>query len=97
MNEEIRKEFERWIIESNTTGRVPNFIMKNENCAYIDPQTSNLWIAWQASREAMKPIKLPDTSKYRVGVEYGDGLSNGRNNAILQCSEILQQAGYKVE
>ena len=53
MNEEMREEFEEWIIKSNTTGRVPSFIMKNENGTYIDPQTADLWGAWQASREAM--------------------------------------------
>ena len=62
MNEEMRKEFEEWIIKSNITGRVPNFIMKNENGTYIDPQTADLWGAWQASREAMKLAEL--RSKY---------------------------------
>ena len=62
MNEEMRKEFEEWIIKSNITGRVPNFIMKNENGTYIDPQTADLLGAWQASREAMKLAEL--RSKY---------------------------------
>ena len=55
----MRKEFEEWIIKSNIAGRVPSFIMKNENGTYTDPQAVYLWLAWQASREAMKPIKLP--------------------------------------
>ena len=88
MNEEMRKEFEEWIIKSNATGRVPNFIMKNESGTYIDPQTADLWLAWQASREAMKPIKLPMWCM----------TSDGPSKYLLQYEviEAIQQAGYKV-
>ena len=88
MNEEMRKEFEEWIIKSNATGRVPNFIMKNESGTYIDPKTADLWLAWQASREAMKPIKLPMWCM----------TSDGPSKYLLQYEviEAIQQAGYKV-
>ena len=92
MSEEMRKEFEEWIIKSNATGRVPNFIMKNDNGAYIDPQTSDLWISWQASREAMKPIKLPTKMKNTQ-----EQSCYYYNDAIDECKEAIQQAGYKVE
>ncbi len=88
MNEEMRKEFEVWIIKSNATGRVPNFIMKNDNGAYIDPQTSYLWISWQASREAMKPIKLPDAT-----FETPSGDNALREDAVI---DAIYAAGYKV-
>ena len=88
MNEEMRKEFEAWIIKSNATGRVPNFIMKNDNGAYIDPQTSDLWISWQASREAMKPIKLPTAT-----FETPSGDNALREDAVI-CA--IESAGYKV-
>ncbi len=92
MNEEMRKEFEEWIIKSNATGRVPNFIMKNENGTYIDQQTADLWLAWKASREAMKPIKLPAASTGQWAMH-----KQSRNDAIDECKEAIQQAGYKVE
>ena len=93
MNEEqMRKEFEEWIISSNATGRVPNFIMKNENGTYIDPQTSDLWQAWQASRQAMKPIKLPTKMNNIQSAE-----CYCYNDAIEECREAIQQAGYEVE
>ena len=92
MNEEMRKEFEAWIIKSNATGIVPNFIMKNDNGAYIYPQTSDLWISWQASREAMKPIKLPTKMKNTQ-----EQSCYYYNDAIDECKEVIQQAGYKVE
>ena len=88
MNEEMRKEFERWIIVSNTTRRVPIFIMKNEDGAYIDPQTYELWVAWQASREAMKPIKLPDAT-----FETPSGDNALREDAVI---DAIYAAGYKV-
>lgn len=91
MNEEMRKEFEEWIIKSNATGRVPNFIMKNENGTYIDPKTADLWLAWQASREAMKPIKLPKLMKNTQ-----EQSCYYYNDAIEECKEAIQQAGYKV-
>ena len=92
MNEEMRKEFEAWIIKSNATGIVPNFIMKNDNGAYIDPQTSDLWISWQAAREAMKPIKLPTKMKNTQ-----EQSCYYYNDAIDECKEVIQQADYKVE
>ena len=91
MNEEMRKEFEAWIIKSNATGIVPNFIMKNDNGAYTDPQTSDLWISWQASREAMKPIKLPTKMKNTQ-----EQSCYYYNDAIDECKEAIQQSGYKV-
>ena len=92
MSEEMRKEFEEWIIKSNATGRVPNFIMKNDNGAYIDPQTSDLWISWQASREAMRPIKLPKTMKNTQ-----EQSCYYYNDAVDECKDAITSAGYKVE
>lgn len=91
MNEEMRKEFEAWIIKSNATGIVPNFIMKNDNGAYVDPKTSDLWFSWKASREAMKPIKLPKTMKNTQ-----EQSCYYYNDAVDECKEAIQQAGYKV-
>lgn len=82
MNEEMRKEFEEWIIKSNIAGRVPSFIMKNENGTYIDPQAVYLWLAWQASREAMKPIKIKQSTLMLF---------------TREVIEAIQQAGYEVE
>ena len=87
--DKYREEFEAWIIKSNATGRVPNFIMKNENSAYIDPQTADLWVAWKASRESMKAIKLPEAT-----FETPSGDNALREDAVI---EAITSAGYKVE
>ena len=51
MNEEMRKEFEEWFCnEYLHGGGIPNYGCSATNIA---------WKAWKASREAMKPIKLP--------------------------------------
>ena len=92
MSEEMRKEFEEWIIKSNATGRVPSFIMKNDNGAYIDPQASDLWLSWQVSREAMRPIKLPVAPKINH-VDAYDYYYDGVHDTMI----AIQQAGHKVE
>ena len=91
MNEEMRKEFEEWIISNNKSTAIPNFIMKNDNGIYIDHNTALLWIGWQASREAMKPIKLP--KKFLTVI---DNECHYYNTAIEECENAIQQAGYKV-
>ena len=88
MNEDMRKEFEEWIISNKNNIDVPNFIMKNDNGAYVDPHTALLFIGWQASREAMRPIKLPDAT-----FETPSGDSALREDAVLSA---IESAGYKV-
>ena len=90
--DKCREEFEAWIIKSNATGRVPNFIIKNDNGAYVDPQTADLWIAWKASRESMKAIKLPDSKIYRMA-------QHGMTQMIdlNDTKDAIKSAGYKVE
>lgn len=94
--DKCREEFETWIIKSNATGRVPNFIMKNENGAYIDPQTSDLWISWKASRESMQAIKLPDNVFVNNNV-FGSLMSECANQMRESCKDAITSAGYKVE
>ena len=102
MNEEMRKEFEEWIIKSNATGRVPNFIMKSENGTYIDPQTSGLWQAWQASRQAMKPIGFPaeielDLIGDQIAPTHQNSYAEGYNHALSDLELKITELGYKVE
>lgn len=87
--DKCREEFEAWIIKSNATGRVPNFIMKNENGEYVDRQTTDLWTSWKASRESMKAIKLPEAA-----FETPSGDNALREDAVI---DAITQAGYKVE
>ena len=49
-------------------------------------------LGWQASREAMSPIKLPKTMKNTQ-----EQSCYYYNDAIDECKEAIEQAGYKVE
>lgn len=86
--DKCREEFEAWIIKSNATGRVPNFIMKNENGEYVDRQTAYLWIGWQASRESMKAIKLP---------KHSNPLKDKTIMFISDVKILLESTGINVE
>ncbi len=75
MNEEMRKEFDEWYV--GKFGFIPN-------CpSGMSIHAQSKLEAWQASREAMKPIELP----------YSE------NGKILrkEACESIKQAGYKVE
>ena len=83
MNEEMRKEFEEWFCnEYSHGGGIPNYGCSTTNIA---------WKAWQASREAMKPIKLPKLMKNTQ-----EQSCYYYNDAIEECKEVIQQTGYKV-
>ena len=78
MNEEqMRKEFEEWCKQQWFVN------LEIQNDVYISSKTNILWQAWKASRQAMKPIKLP----------YSE---NGKISRKEAC-EAIQQAGYEVE
>ena len=87
MNEEMRKEFEEWCKQQWFVN-----IEKLPNEKYLSQQTEIKWMVWQASREAMKPIKLPKTMKNTQ-----EQSCYYYNDAIDECKEAIQQAGYKVE
>ena len=85
MNEEMRKEFEGWCIDNDLSYQM-------SFGQYHNAKTQNYWRIWKASREAMKPIKLPKTMKNTQ-----EQSCYYYNDAIDECKEVIQQAGYKVE
>ena len=88
MNEEMRKEFEEW---ADSIGLCQvDLIIDLEK--YMDGNVELAWQAWKTSREAMKPIKLPKTMKNTQ-----EQSCYYYNDAIDECKEAIQQAGYKVE
>ena len=92
MNEEMRKEFEEWAVSNQYTIRpaVTNCgVIIDEKYGHHSVQIA--WESWQASREAMKPIKLPKTMKNTQ-----EQSCYYYNDAIDECKEAIQQAGYKV-
>lgn len=76
MNEEMRKEFEEW------------FSVSKISYFYGYSHKKAMQIAWQASREAMNPIKLPDAT-----FETPSGDNALREDAVI---DAIYAAGYKV-
>ena len=85
MSEEMRKEFEGWCIDNDLSYQM-------SFGQYHNAKTQNYWRIWQASRESMKPIKLPKKMKNTQ-----EQSCYYYNDAIDECKEAIQQAGYKVE
>ena len=104
MNEEMRKEFEKFIFDflgkdvASYSSQTPNGI--DGYVFYDDDSTAVVtiaWLAWQASREAMKPIKLPkEVDANQCKTMEKEILYDGINYGIKQCKEAIEQAGYKV-
>ena len=80
MNEEMRKEFEEWYEREGKTKPFTTVSIKDK-----------MFDSWKASREAMKPIKLPTKMKNTQ-----EQSCYYYNDAIDECKEAIQQAGYKV-
>ena len=92
MNEEMRKEFEEWF-SSYCNERGFNYSFATLlNGEYASWPEHNAFLGWQASREAMKPIKLPVKMKNTEAAE-----CYYYNDAIDECKEAIEQAGYKAE
>lgn len=91
MNEEMRKEFEEfwgnYCIKRGVNCNLARLI----NDEYASWPEHNAYVGWQASREAMKPIKLPTKMKNTQ-----EQSCYYYNDAIDECKEAIQQAGYKV-
>ena len=85
MNEEMRKEFEGWCIDNDLSYQM-------SFGQYHNAKTQNYWRIWQASREAMKPVRLPTKMKNTQ-----EQSCYYYNDAIDECKEAIKLAGYKVE
>ena len=92
MNEEMRKEFEEFWVNYCEKRGVNCNLARLINDEYASWPEHNAYVGWQASREAMKPIKLPKTMKNTQ-----EQSCYYYNDATNECKEAIQQAGYKVE
>ena len=93
MNEEIRKEFEGFWINYCANRGVNCNLARLINGEYASWPEHNAYVGWKASREAMKPIKLPKS-------EYAYHVAQHEMTAVIdlnECREAIKLAGYKVE
>ena len=92
MNEEMRKEFEEFWGNYCEKRGVNCNLARLINDEYASWPEHNAYVGWKASREAMQPIKLPTKMKNTQ-----EQACYYYNDAIDECKEAIQQAGYKVE
>ncbi len=89
--DKCREEFEAWI--KSETGlnlyRTQFPMTKYEDQQYHNHSTNLAWFSWQASRENMKGIKLPEAT-----FETPSGDNALREDAVI---DAIASAGYKVE
>ena len=91
MNEEMRKEFEEWFSGyCNDRGFNYSFAALL-NGEYASWPEHNAFLGWKASREAMRPIRLPTRLKDNDTED-----CYAYNLAIDDCKEAIESAGYKV-
>lgn len=104
MSEEMRKEFEKFIFDflgkdvSENRSKTPNGI---DGYVFDDDDSTALctmcWMSWQASREAMRPIMLPDdVDTTQCKTIEKEIFYDGVNYGIKKCKDAIEQAGYKV-
>ena len=98
MNEEqMRKEFEEWF--SSVGFSIESIKATKEQ---FDAFNSYSWQIWQASRQAMKPIKLPDEIEIdllgdQVAPTHQNSYAEGYNDALSDLELKITELGYKVE
>ena len=96
MNEEMRKEFEDKMLIFGFGEYQNDFSIDEETGDYINHDLNAMkdgfLIGWKASREAMRPIKLPVRMKNTEAAE-----CYYYNDAIDECKDAIEQAGYKAE
>ena len=102
MNEEMQKEFEAWF-SSYCDERGFNYSFATLlNGEYASWPEHNAFLGWQASREAMKPIKLPNEIELdligdMVANSHQNSYSDGYNDALKDVETAINEAGYKAE
>ena len=90
MNEEMRKEFEEWYEREGKTKPFTTVSIKEK-----------MLESWQASREAMKPIKFPseidiDLIGDQVDNSHANSYAEGYNDALNDLELKITELGYEV-
>ncbi|MBH8916184.1 hypothetical protein I5K03_12570 [Pseudomonas aeruginosa] len=94
---DMREEFEAWVSGRKVCTRYGAKLKTNPDGMYSDYRINDRWLAWQASRAALR-VELPDR---RDPLNWtGDDenpRSSGFNACLERVKEALQQAGIEVK
>ncbi|HFS0754875.1 TPA: hypothetical protein ACHYZ8_005003 [Pseudomonas aeruginosa] len=96
MEQAMREEFEAWVSGRKVCTRYGAKLNTNPDGMYSDYRINDRWLAWKASRAALR-VELPDKAKF---VEYYEDLEGGTFNwqrYMVAIQEALQQAGIEVK
>lgn len=96
MEQAMREEFEAWVSCRKVCTRYGAKLNTNPDGMYSDYRINDRWLAWKASRAALR-VELPDKAEF---VEYYEDLEGGTFNwqrYMVAIQEALQQAGIEVK
>lgn len=99
--DKCREEFEVWAVD-NLTPFGSKLDKHEEFDAYIDGAVTACFMAWKASRESMKAIKLPEEliPEYEGDFykdKFEEAYCDGYNEALSLAEDAITLEGYKVE
>ncbi len=93
---DMREEFEAWVSGRKVCTRYGAKLKTNPDGMYSDYRINDRWLAWQASRAALR-VELPE---HRIGALSVDGqlrYVDGWNDYRERAKEELKQAGIEVK
>ncbi|MWW08841.1 hypothetical protein [Pseudomonas aeruginosa] len=103
----MREEFEAWVSGRKVCTRYGAKLNTNPDGMYSDYRINDRWLAWKASRAALR-VELPEVGSAPDGAKYDLGFGDPKfahdyrehqfSAAMRQlCREALQQAGIEVK
>ncbi|RTW54542.1 hypothetical protein [Pseudomonas aeruginosa] len=107
MEQAMREEFEAWVSGRKVCTRYGAKLNTNPDGMYSDYRINDRWLAWKASRAALR-VELPEVGSAPDGAKYDLGFGDPKfahdyrehqvSAAMRQlCREALQQAGIEVK
>ncbi|HHH9220636.1 TPA: hypothetical protein ACP303_005115 [Pseudomonas aeruginosa] len=92
---DMREEFEAWVSGRKVCTRYGAKLNTNPDGMYSDYRINDRWLAWKASRAALR-VELP-TQQGTNRSEWLQTWNNGYNECHQRVKEALQQAGIEVK
>ncbi|HGN1040060.1 TPA: hypothetical protein ACKROO_004691 [Pseudomonas aeruginosa] len=100
MEQAMREEFEAWVSGRKVCTRYGAKLNTNPDGMYSDYRINDRWLAWKASRAALR-VELPDDGiddcQRDCGNSCRDNFDTGYCYATDRITQALQQAGIEVK
>ncbi|MCS8013620.1 hypothetical protein N0430_26290 [Pseudomonas aeruginosa] len=100
MEQAMREEFEAWVSGRKVCTRYGAKLNTNPDGMYSDYRINDRWLAWKASRAALR-VELPDDGIEDCRRDWQnscrDNFDTGYCYATDRITQALQQAGIEVK